>query len=299
MAANLVFKDPRYNYVFCYTDTFIPYNSFVTIGGVTAFTNKVYGLVDGWNPPALSPNQGVIGFNYSNTAFIFGDTFTINTTAGNTIVSGYNITPTPTPSITITPTITVTPTKTVTPTPTVTPTKTPTPTPSPAAAVYPAWTYSNTTVNRNDFTGYVGCQVVLNNSGYSTFNLTHIGVPYQSATPYSYTVTIYLIGSEGFTYSQTSVMVASGTAFAYTWAPLTWSFGAGTYFYIMIAVNNGGFSWNDVGGNSVTSYNPVPPSSFTPVGSITGAYSYTLGTIPSLYGGNASYARLNIRGTTS
>lgn len=303
MAANLVFKDPRYNYVFCYTDTFIPYNSYVTIGGVTAFTNKVYGLVDGWNPPALSPNQGVIGFNYSNTAFIFGDTFTINTTAGNTIVSGYNITPTPTPSITITPTVTVTPTITVTPTPTVTPTvtptKTPTPTPSPAALVYPAWTYANSTSNRNDFTGFVGCQVVLLNSGYTNFNLTHIGVPWQSANGGSYSVTIYLESSTGGVFSSTTATVASGTAFAYTWAPLTWTFAAGATFHIMIATTNGGFIWNDVGGNSVTSYNAVPPSSITPVQSITGAYQYSTGTTPGYFGGNASYARLNIRGTTS
>lgn len=298
MAANLVFKDPRYNYVFCYTDTFIPYNSYVTISGVTAFTNKVYGLVDGWNPPALSPNQGVIGFNYSNTAFIFGDTFTINTTAGNTIVSGYNITPTPTPTRTVTPTVTVTPTRTVTPTPTPTPSITPTPTPSPAVVVYPAWTYGFSTANRNDFTGYVGAKVVLLNTGYTNFALSHIGVPYQSANGASYSVTIYLQNSSGNTLSSTTATVVSGSAFAYTWAPVSWTFAAGSTFHIMIAVSSA-FTWNDVGGNNVSTYNAVPPSSITPVLQITGAYQYSLNTVPGYFGGNASYAGLNIRGVTS
>lgn len=191
------------------------------------------------------------------------------------------------------------PTPSITPTLTPTPTITPTPTPSPAALVYPAWTYANSTSNRNDFTGFVGCQVVLLNSGYTNFNLTHIGVPWQSANGGSYNVTIYLESSTGGVFSSTTVTVAAGTAFAYTWAPLTWTFAAGSTFHIMIAVTNGGFSWNDVGGNSVTSYNAVPPSSITPVQIITGAYQYSTGTMPGYFGGNASYARLNIRGTTS
>lgn len=89
MAANLVIKDPRYNYVFCYTDTFIPSTSYVTIGGVRALTNTVYNSANGWNPGAGNSSQGVIGFNYSNTGFAYGDTFVLNTSAGNTTVSNY------------------------------------------------------------------------------------------------------------------------------------------------------------------------------------------------------------------
>jgi len=112
MAANFVFKDTRFDFVFCYTDTFIPLNSTVTINGVTAKTNTVYTSGNGWNPGVSNLNQGVIGFNFSNTGFVFGDTFVIVTSAGNTTVSSYAPTPTPTPTSTITPTATVTPTPT-------------------------------------------------------------------------------------------------------------------------------------------------------------------------------------------
>ena len=89
MAATLVIKDPRFNFVFCYTDTFIPSTSYVTIGGVRALTNTVYNSANGWNPGAGNSSQGVIGFNYSNTGFAYGDTFVLNTSAGNTTVSNY------------------------------------------------------------------------------------------------------------------------------------------------------------------------------------------------------------------
>ena len=134
MPATLVIKDTRFNFVFCYMDAFIPYTSYVTLSSTTALTNTVYNAANGWTPGALNASQGVIGFNFSNTAYTFGDTFVLVTSAGNTAISGY-VTPTVTPTNTVTPT--VTPTNTVTPTvtPTVTVTVTPTPTPSPAAAI--------------------------------------------------------------------------------------------------------------------------------------------------------------------
>lgn len=89
MAATVVFKDTRFNFVFCYSDTFLPFNSYVTINGTTALTNTVYTSSMGWNPSVSDASKAVIGFNYSNTAFVFGDTFVIVTSAGNTTVSGY------------------------------------------------------------------------------------------------------------------------------------------------------------------------------------------------------------------
>ena len=128
MPATLVIKDPRFNFVFCYMDAFIPYTSYVTLSSTIAFTNTVYNAANGWDPGVSDASRGVIGFNFSNTAYTFGDAFVLVTSAGNTTISGYvpDVTPTPTP--------TVTPTNTVTPTVTPTNTVTPTPTPSAAAA---------------------------------------------------------------------------------------------------------------------------------------------------------------------
>ena len=128
MPATLVIKDPRFNFVFCYMDAFIPYTSYVTLSSTIAFTNTVYNAANGWDPGVSDASRGVIGFNFSNTAYTFGDAFVLVTSAGNTTISGYvpDVTPTPTP--------TVTPTNTITPTVTPTNTVTPTPTPSPAAA---------------------------------------------------------------------------------------------------------------------------------------------------------------------
>jgi hypothetical protein len=90
MAVNKVFLDPRgLNCVFCYTDTPISLDSYITINGTNAYVSKVFTSAEGWNPGPGNSNQGVIGFNYSNTAFAYGDTFVINSTAGNTTVSNY------------------------------------------------------------------------------------------------------------------------------------------------------------------------------------------------------------------
>jgi hypothetical protein len=91
MVAKKVFLDPRgVDCVFCYTDTQIPLDSIITINDTPAYVSKVFTSADGWNPGPGNSNQGVIGFNYSNTAFSYGDTFVINSTAGNTTVSNYN-----------------------------------------------------------------------------------------------------------------------------------------------------------------------------------------------------------------
>lgn len=90
MEAVYTTDDSRFNYVFCYTDTTIPLDSYVTIGGVTTRMSKVYTSADGWNPSIGQPTQGVIGFNYDNiNTFIFGQTFYINNSSGSFPISGY------------------------------------------------------------------------------------------------------------------------------------------------------------------------------------------------------------------
>lgn len=203
---------------------------------------------------------------------------------------------TPTPS----PTPTPTPTPTSSPTPTPTPTGTPTPTSTGGVSSGPAWTYSFSTSNRNDFTGFVGAQVVLiNNGAYNFFNLTQVGVPYQAANLGAYGVTVYVLNSSGAQLGSYALTVASGTAFAFSYVTVAHQFAAGATFNIVIATTNGGFRWNDVGGNSISAYNAVPPSSLTPVLSATGCYLYSIPSTPGLFGGNASYGGLLARGYTS
>lgn len=90
MIANKVFLDPRnVNFVFLYTNEFISYDSYITIDAVPANDSYVYKPIDGWNPSPASPNQGVIGFEYSNSNFNYGDTFVLVTSSGNLTVSNY------------------------------------------------------------------------------------------------------------------------------------------------------------------------------------------------------------------
>ena len=90
MVANFTFQDPRYNFVFCYTDTTIPLDSYVTINDTPARTSIVYTAQDGWDPGVTSSNQGVIGFNFDGSGFTFGDTFNITNGSYTLPVSGYS-----------------------------------------------------------------------------------------------------------------------------------------------------------------------------------------------------------------
>ena len=195
---------------------------------------------------------------------------------------------------------TPTPTPTATPTPTPTPTPTGTPVPSGGSSDGPGWAYSFSTSNRNDFTGFVGAKVELvNNGSYNYFNLTQVGVPYQTINGTAYGVTVYVLNASGAQLGSYALTVASGLAFAFSYVTVAHQFAAGATFHIVIATTNGGFRWNDVGGNSVSSYLSVPPSSLTPVSIVTGCYLYSIPNSPGYYGGNASYAGLLARGYTS
>lgn len=189
---------------------------------------------------------------------------------------------------------------TPTPTPTPSPTPTPTPTPTPSGASGTGWTYTYSTVNRNDFTGYVGGRVLLlNNGSYNYFNLTKIGIPYQSTNGASYNATVYVLNSSGTNLGSYTVTVASGAAFAISYVTVSHQFAAGATFYVIVATTNGGFSWNDYSGNPVASYNAVPPSSIVAVQNLTGCYSYSVPGVPTLFGSGYSYVGVMIQGYTS
>lgn len=177
MVANKVFEDPRgVSTVFCYTDTAMPADAYVTIGGIAARISKVYTSANGWNPGPGNSNQGVIGFNYLGNAFTYGDTFVINSASqGNTTVSNYGpaqSTPTPTPTLTPS----VTPTKTVTPTPTAS--VTPTPTPSAAAASTKAiFAFGSTTFN---MTNPVAITNIVSDTGVMASDVTYLSAEARS-----------------------------------------------------------------------------------------------------------------------
>ena len=189
---------------------------------------------------------------------------------------------------------------TTTPTTTSTPPPWPTPTPGPTPNSGPAWTYGYSVTNRNDYTGFVGAQVVLNSS-YTSFTLTQVGVPYQIANGASYPVTVYVLNSAGAILTGPySLTVVAGSEFAYSYVNVSHTFAAGATFYILIATTNGGFIWNNIESNPIsTPYLSVPPNSIIPVAGVTGCYAGTLPGVPSLYGSTAAYARVLARGYTT
>lgn len=87
--ANEVVQDPRYNWVFCYTDDSLPTTSSIKINGVNAKQYVVYKTAGGWNPPVGAPSQGAIGFTYIPNTFILGDTFVVSTSSGDSTISDY------------------------------------------------------------------------------------------------------------------------------------------------------------------------------------------------------------------
>ena len=87
--ANVTFEDPRNNFIFCYTDDYLPTNSTVSINGVNAKQSFTFTSSEGWNPSVGAFSQGVIGFKYNPNSFILGDTFVISNSAGDTTVSNY------------------------------------------------------------------------------------------------------------------------------------------------------------------------------------------------------------------
>jgi hypothetical protein len=206
------------------------------------------------------------------------------------------ITPTPTP----TPTSTVTPTNTITATvaPTVTPTNTVTPTLTPGyIASLDAWSYSYSNIPRNNFTGFVGNRFTTSDT-FTNFYVTAIGFPYLTINGGSFSTTLHLLDSGGNSIDSTSITVAAGSQFAVTYVTFNAILSPSTNYYIMAATSFSGFYWNDVGGNTIASYNAVNPSSLVPVTDVTGAYSFSIPEIPSLFGGGASFVGLVIQGYT-
>ena len=89
MVENLVIQDPRFNFVFVYTDTSVPADSVARISGVNAPSSRVYTSGNGWNPPIGAPSQGVIGFSYNTNSFVFGGPFQISNSTETINVSSY------------------------------------------------------------------------------------------------------------------------------------------------------------------------------------------------------------------
>ena len=89
MVENFIVQDPRYNYVFCYTDTTMPADSVVKINNVNAPTSRVYTSGNGWNPGVGNSSLGVIGFSYNTNSFVFGGNFQISNSTGVINVSSY------------------------------------------------------------------------------------------------------------------------------------------------------------------------------------------------------------------
>lgn len=89
MVANVIIQDPRYNFVYCYTDTSMPSDSVIKVNNVNTPTSTVYTLANGWNPGVGSQNQGVIGFSYNTNGFVYGASFQISNSTGVVNVSSY------------------------------------------------------------------------------------------------------------------------------------------------------------------------------------------------------------------
>jgi hypothetical protein len=92
MQANLVFKDPRFPYIFTFTDVYMPDAAYISYRSKEAIQYYVYKSVNGWNPGVTASNQGLIGFNFSKIpGFAYGDTYQIISSAGT--VNVFNYTP--------------------------------------------------------------------------------------------------------------------------------------------------------------------------------------------------------------
>ncbi len=159
--------------------------------------------------------------------------------------------------------------------------------------------YSYSTSNRNDFSGYVGVQVVFS-SFTGTFRLSRIALPYQASNGVNTTWNVYVLNSTGGLVANYTLTVLTGAAFAYSYVNTSVNIAANTTYYVMIQTTAGGSFWNDVLGNPTASRNLIPPSSQYVVASTTsytGAWNYSL-TLPNLFGGGYSYTGVNIAGYT-
>lgn len=91
MVVNEVILDPRsLNFVYCFTDDALPLDSIITVNSLTAIPSKVYTSNEGFDPGVSSATKGLIGFNYLNTGYTFGDTFVIVNSSFSLPVSGYS-----------------------------------------------------------------------------------------------------------------------------------------------------------------------------------------------------------------
>ena len=87
--ANDVFQYPAYNWVYCFTDDYLPTTSSIKINGVNAKQFVTYTAANGWSPAVGAASQGVIGFTYTPNTFILGDTFVVSTSSGDSTISDY------------------------------------------------------------------------------------------------------------------------------------------------------------------------------------------------------------------
>jgi len=89
MLAGTIVQDPRYNFIYCFTDT-MPSDAGIFINGAQLPRTALrYSSNTNWNPAVGDPIQGLIGFSYEPNNFVFGDTFTVTTNTGYMPVSAY------------------------------------------------------------------------------------------------------------------------------------------------------------------------------------------------------------------
>ena len=67
----------------------MPADSVIKINSVNASSSTVYTSGNGWNPSVGAPSQGVIGFSYNTTSFVYGANFQISNSTGVVNVSSY------------------------------------------------------------------------------------------------------------------------------------------------------------------------------------------------------------------
>jgi hypothetical protein len=94
MLVNEVFKDPRFEYIFTFTNDPIPFGTYIACNNSEVSDYYVYKIEDGWNPNIADLNQGLIAFDYSTVPnWVFGDPYQIVSSAGFVLADVTNYLP--------------------------------------------------------------------------------------------------------------------------------------------------------------------------------------------------------------
>jgi hypothetical protein len=95
MLVNEVFKDPRFEYIFTFTNVYIPIGSYIACNNSEVSDYYVYKIEDGWNPNIADLNQGLIAFDFSTVPnWVYGDPYQIVSSAGFVLADVTNYLPT-------------------------------------------------------------------------------------------------------------------------------------------------------------------------------------------------------------